>query len=104
MDVIYGKGVSAGVAAGPLYIYRRRSQVAEKTSLLDAQGEWEKFKEASKIAARQLGELAVKAREEAGDEAAFLLEVHQMMAEDVEFAEAVKTHIHAGGLNAEGVI
>ena len=104
MDVIYGKGVSAGVAAGPLYIYRRRSQVAEKTSLLDAQGEWERFKAASKIAARQLGELAVKAREEAGDEAAFLLEVHQMMAEDVEFAEAVKTHIHAGGLNAETAV
>ena len=103
MNVIYGKGVSAGVVAGPLYIYHRGNLAVEKT-VSDAKKEWERFMEASKTAAKQLGELAVKARKEAGDEAAFLFEAHQMMAEDVEFAEAVNTHIHANGLNAEAAV
>ncbi len=104
MDIIYGKGVSAGVAAGPLYIYHRSGRAVEKTSVSDTKSEWERFLKVSKTAAKQLGELAVRAREEAGDEAAFLFEAHQMMAEDVEFAEAVKAQIHARGLNAEAAV
>lgn len=104
MISIQGKGVSTGVAIGPLYIYRRAKSTIRRYKVEDKEIEWARFKAAQMKAIEQLGLLAEKARAEAGDDAAFLFETHQMMAEDVDYEEAIQSGIKEDGLNAEAVV
>ena len=104
MIVIQGKGVSTGVAIGPLYFYQRAKTEITRHEIADAEAEWARFKTAQGKAIEQLGELAEKARAEAGDEAALLFETHQMMAEDMEFEEAIQTAIQETKINAEAAV
>ena len=104
MILIQGKGVSNGVAIGPLYFYQRAKATITRYEVADADAEWARFKDAQAKAIEQLGELAEKAREEAGDEAALLFETHQMMAEDMEYEEAIQAAIQDTKLNAEAAV
>lgn len=104
MITIQGKGVSTGVAAGPLYFYQRASATLSRYEVEDRDGEWQRFKDAQAKAIEQLGVLAEKAREEAGDEAAMLFETHQMMCEDMDYEEAIESFIKEGGINAEAAV
>ncbi|MBO4289147.1 MAG: phosphoenolpyruvate--protein phosphotransferase, partial [Lachnospiraceae bacterium] len=104
MITIKGKGVSAGVAAGPLYFYQRAKSTIERYAVTDVDAEWDRFKAAQARAIEQLGELAEKARAEAGDEAAMLFETHQMMAEDLDYEEAIEAAIKEEGNNAEAAV
>ena len=100
MITIQGKGVSAGIGMGPLYFYRRAKTEIPNYTVENTNAEWLRFKGAQSVAINQLGELAEKARVEAGDEAAFLFETHQMMAEDLDYEEAIQGMIDEGH-NAE---
>ena len=104
MISVQGKGVSSGVARGPLYFYKRAKTEIDRYEVEDKDAEWNRFKEAQERAIEQLGELAEKAAEEAGEEAAFLFETHQMMAEDEDYEESIKTAITEDGLNAEAAV
>ena len=104
MITIQGKGVSTGVAAGPLYFYQRAKTTLRRYEVDDREAEWERFKAAQAKAIDQLGVLAEKAREEAGDEAAMLFETHQMMCEDLDYEEAIEGFIKEMGLNAEAAV
>ncbi|MBR3105933.1 MAG: phosphoenolpyruvate--protein phosphotransferase [Clostridia bacterium] len=104
MISIQGKGVSTGVAIGPLYFYQRAKSTIRRYEVEDVEAEWARFKAAQAKAIEQLGELAEKAREEAGDEAALLFETHQMMAEDMEYEEAIQTAVQDTKLNAEAAV
>ncbi len=55
-------------------------------------------------AVEQLGVLAEQARKEAGDEAAMLFETHQMMAEDLDYEEAIEDRIVNQKMNAEAAV
>ena len=104
MITIQGKGVSTGIAMGPLYFYRRAKTEIKRETVADVQAEWLRFKGAQAVAIDQLGELAEKAREEAGDEAAMLFETHQMMAEDLDYEEAIQALITEDAMNAEAAV
>lgn len=104
MITIQGKGVSTGIGMGPLYFYRRAKTEIKRYTVEDVQAEWLRFKGAQSIAVDQLGELAEKARAEAGDEAAMLFETHQMMAEDLDYEEAIQALITEDGMNAEAAV
>ena len=104
MISIQGKGVSTGVAIGPLYFYQRAKSTIRRYEVENAEAEWNRFKEAQAKAVEQLGELAEKARAEAGDEAALLFETHQMMAEDMEYEESIQAAICENLLNAEAAV
>ena len=104
MITIKGKGVSTGVAAGPLYFYQRADGSFRRYETEDREAEWKRFKAAQAKAIDQLGVLAEKAREEAGDEAAMLFETHQMMCEDLDFEEGIENGIKEEGLNAEAAV
>ena len=101
MITIQGKGVSTGIGMGPLYFYRRSKIEIKNYTVEDTTAEWLRFKGAQAIAVEQLGELAERAREEAGDEAAMLFETHQMMAEDLHYEEAIQALITEENRNAE---
>ena len=104
MITIQGKGVSTGIAMGPLYFYRRAKTEIKRETVADVQSEWLRFKGAQAVAIEQLGDLAEKARAEAGDEAAMLFETHQMMAEDLDYEEAIQALITEDGMNAEAAV
>ena len=104
MITIQGKGVSAGVGVGPLYFYRRATVEIHNTTVEDTDAEWHRFKGAQTGAVEQLGVLAEQARAEAGDEAAMLFETHQMMAEDLDYEEAIEDLIINQKLNAEAAV
>ena len=104
MITIQGKGASTGVAIGPLYYYQRAKSTIRRYQVDDVEAEWARFKEAQAKAIEQLGELAEKARVEAGDEAAMLFETHQMMAEDMDYEEAIQSAIQDEKRNAEAAV
>ena len=104
MITIQGKGVSAGVGIGPLYFYRRATAEIRRYTVEDADAEWHRFKGAQTGAIEQLGQLAEQARAEAGDEAAMLFETHQMMAEDLDYEEAIENLITNEKLTAEAAV
>ena len=104
MITIQGKGVSTGIGMGPLYFYRRAKTEIKRGTVEDTAAEWLRFKGAQAVAMEQLGELAEKAREEAGDEAAMLFETHQMMAEDLDYEEAIQALITEDAMNAESAV
>ena len=46
MILIQGKGVSTGVAIGPLYFYQRAKSTVTRYEVENADAEWERFKAA----------------------------------------------------------
>lgn len=104
MITIQGKGVSSGVGIGPLYFYHRAKTTITRYQVEDVDAEWQRFKDAQTTAIEQLGELAEKARAEAGDEAAMLFETHQMMAEDLDYEEAIEALVKEQKSNAEAAV
>ena len=104
MISIQGKGASTGVAVGPLYYYQRAKSTIRRYQVENVHEEWGRFKAAQSKAIDQLGELAEKARAEAGDDAAMLFETHQMMAEDLDYEEAIENLIKEEKLNAEAAV
>ena len=104
MITIQGKAASTGVAVGPLYFYQRAKSTINRYKVSDADAEWARFKAAQEKAIEQLGVLAEKARAEAGDEAALLFETHQMMAEDLDYEEAIQAAIMEENDNAEAAV
>lgn len=103
MLTIQGKGVSSGIAMGPLHFFHRTSRAVTRSRVTDTSAEWRRFKDAQARAMEELGHLADKARREAGEDAALLFETHQMMAEDLDYVEAIQTLIE-DGLNAEAAV
>lgn len=100
---IQGKGVSDGIAIGRLLFFHRQGAAVTRYAVADTDAEWQRFLTAQAKAVEELGKLAEKARMEAGDEAALLFETHQMMAEDLDYVDAIQEMIQ-GGLNAEAAV
>lgn len=104
MEQIFGKGVSKGVAAGPISFYRRPSGEILRRSVTDTAAELVRFHDACETAKEQLGVLHDKALTEAGEDAAMLFEAHQMMLDDLDFVESIEGLIENDRLNAEAAV
>ena len=101
MYTIQGKGVSKGVADGPIYFYRRGGGEGVKTAVSDAEAEKKRFEDARQTAMQQLAELYDKAVAEVGEEGAALFEAHQMMLDDLDYIDGINDMIEGEGINAE---
>lgn len=104
MEQIFGKGVSKGVAAGPISFYRRASGAIPRHEVSDTAAELERFRAARETAKEQLAKLYDKALAEAGEDAAMLFEAHQMMLEDLDFVESIEGMIENDRVNAEAAV
>ena len=104
MITINGKGVSTGVACGPLYFYRRVSGAVPRMTDANPAVEWARFEAAKSTAIGQLSALYDKALKEAGEEAAILFETHQMMLEDLDYVDAIQDRIENQHMNAEAAV
>lgn len=104
MEQIFGKGVSKGVAAGPISFYRRASGVIPRHEVSDTAAELERFRTARETAKEQLAKLYDKALAEVGEDAAMLFEAHQMMLDDLDFVESIEGMIENDRVNAEAAV
>ena len=89
MILMQGKGVSKGVVKGPIYFYQRGAVTISTAKAADLEKEKQRLEEAKEKSMEQLGALADKAREEAGDESAMLFETHAMFVEDDDYVECM---------------
>ena len=101
MITIQGKGVSAGVGVGPLYFYRRATAEIKRYTVEDTDAEWHRFKGTSRPARSSNWAFWPSRPARKHDEAAMLFETHQMMAEDLDYEEAIEDRILNQKMNAE---
>ena len=101
MYTIQGKGVSGGVANGPLCFYRRGDHDIAKHEIADTEAEKQRFESARQTAMEQLKALYEKAVAEVGEEGAELFEAHQMMLDDLDYVEGIQDLIDGEQVNAE---
>ncbi len=101
MILIQGKGVSKGVAKGPLYFYQRPNAEIPHYTAENPESEKARLAAAQQASITQLEALAEKSREETGDETAILFETHAMFVEDDDYVDAIMDLINGEGCNAE---
>ncbi len=101
MQVATGKSILNGIAIGPLRIYKKEEVQTAQTSNRTPDQEWERFESACAKAKEQLAGLYDKALDEVGEDNAAIFEIHQMMLEDEDYLDAVKSIIDTQGATAE---
>lgn len=101
MITIQGKGVSKGIAKGPLYFSRRSDTTVTLKVVSDIEAEKARLAVAQEQSIRQLNALAEKCRDDAGEEMAVLFETHAMFVEDEDFVECITSLIDEKSCNAE---
>ncbi|MBR2532961.1 MAG: phosphoenolpyruvate--protein phosphotransferase [Lachnospiraceae bacterium] len=104
MISMQGTGVSPGVASGTLHFYHAANADVRRIVVSDRDAEWERFLTAQAAAVEQLGVLAEEVRQKSGDDAAALLEGHQLLAEDPDLTDGVEALIREQGLCAEAAV
>lgn len=98
-----GKSILNAVAIGKLRLYRRTDTQTAATAAHAPEGELDRFHAALEEAKEQLGALYEKALEEAGEDAAEIFEIHQMMLEDEDYVEAIEDAIGGGNSAVQAV-
>ena len=101
MITIQGKGVSKGIAKGPLYFFQRSDTTVTLKVVSDIEAEKARLAVAQEQSIRQLNALAEKCQEDAGEEMAVLFETHAMLVEDEDFVECITSLIDEESCNAE---
>ena len=101
MITIQGKGVSKGIAKGPLYFFQRPDTTVTIKTVSDTGAEKARLAAAQEASIAQLNALAEKCQEDAGEEMAILFETHAMFVEDEDFVECMTSLIEEESCNAE---
>ena len=101
MITIQGKGVSKGIAKGPLYFFQRSDTSVTLKVVSDIEAEKARLAVAQEQSIQQLNALAEKCRDDAGEEMAVLFETHAMFVEDEDFVECITSLIDEKSCNAE---
>lgn len=104
MITIQGKGVSKGIAKGPLYFFQRSDTTVTLKVVSDIAAEKARLAVAQEQSIRQLNALAEKCQEDAGEEMAVLFETHAMLVEDEDFVECITSLIDEESCNAEHAV
>ncbi len=104
MERYHGTGVSPGIAIGKIKVYRRENCPYADTADSEAKGhsyaaaadsdaELARYERAAAKAKKQLEQLGERATREAGPEQAAIFEVYQMILEDSQFGDSVRSII-----------
>lgn len=104
MITIQGKGVSKGIAKGPLYFFQRSDTTVTLKVVSDIEAEKARLAVAQEQSIQQLNALAEKCQEDAGEEMAVLFETHAMLVEDEDFVECITSLIDEESCNAEHAV
>lgn len=97
------KGVAAatGIAIGKVFIWSNQTSSVTRRSVVDCEGEKNRYLQAVALARRELVELRSRVAEKLGEEEGEIIEAHLMMAEDPELTAGVLQKIADEKVNAE---
>ncbi|MCD8238409.1 MAG: phosphoenolpyruvate--protein phosphotransferase [Clostridiales bacterium] len=101
MEKFFGKSIYQAVAIGKIAFSSKEKQQVRRTKVEDTAAEIERFENAKAEALSQLGALYEKALKEVGEDNAAIFEVHQMMLEDDDFNDGIKSKIETQQVNSE---
>ena len=101
MKVLEGKAVFPGIAIGKIQVWKEEWDQVKRIHVPDRNQELRRLEEAKEKAVVELKELHRKAEIEAGSSEAEIFEVHQMMLDEGEYIEAVRSRIRTESVNAE---
>lgn len=101
MEKYMGKSVYKGTAIGPINVLKKRDSVIRRVHVEDTEGELRRLDEAKEQALLQLSRLYDKALQEVGEVNAAIFEVHQMMLEDDDYQDSIRSMIRNEQVNAE---
>ena len=101
MQVIQGKSIFGGIAIGPITFFAKEENQVKRSKIEDPAAEIARYEAAIASAQEQLGVLYEKALKEVGESGAQIFEVHQMMLEDDDYNDSVKSIIETQMVNAE---
>jgi len=104
MITLNGKGVSSGIAIGPMLFYRRANTAIVEKAVTDTVGEVSRFHAARVEAGNQLDALSESMSKKIGSENALLFEIHRMMLEDTDFVDPVISLIETRHVCAEWAV
>ena len=101
MEKYMGKSVYKGTAIGPVNVLKKRDSVIRRVHVEDTERELKRLDEAKEQALLQLSRLYDKALQEVGEVNAAIFEVHQMMLEDDDYQDSIRSMIRNEQVNAE---
>ena len=101
MQQMKGVSISQGLAVGKIVVLT--SAAAPEAQAGTSEEELARFQRAQQQAVRDLGALYEKARAELGEAEAEIFSVHQLMAEDEDFADLITAAIAGGAEASEAV-
>lgn len=101
MKTIQGKGVSKGMAKGPLYFWKRPDSATKKRTVSDIAGEKARLADAQGATIAQLNALSEKCQADGVEEMAVLFETHAMFVEDEDFVQTMIDCMEEESCNAE---
>lgn len=101
MKVLEGKAVFPGIAIGKIQVWKEEWDQVKRIHVPDRNQELHRLEEAKEKAVVELKELHRKAEIEAGSSEAEIFEVHQMMLDEGEYIEAIRSRIRTESVNAE---
>lgn len=101
MQQMKGVSISQGLAVGKIVVLT--SAAAPEAQAGTPEEELARFQRAQQQAVRDLGALYEKARAELGEAEAEIFSVHQLMAEDEDFADLITAAIAGGAEASEAV-
>ena len=101
MEKYMGKSVYKGTAIGPVNVLKKRDSVIRRVHVEDTERELRRLDEAKEQALLQLSRLYDKALQEVGEVNAAIFEVHQMMLEDDDYQDSIRSMIRNEQVNAE---
>ena len=104
MKAATGKSIWDGIAIGRLRWFQKREVQAQSISGLTPEEELERFEQARARAQAQLRSLHESAVGEVGEDNAAIFEIHQMMLEDEDFLDAVRSVIRTQRGTAEHAV
>ncbi len=105
MIQFHGRGASAGIASGPVYVYQRGGGgTAASPDTRDPAEEWERFLRARAAAAAWLEKTRDTVLKQHGGEAAMLFDAYILLAWDADLTQRVESGIREKQMMAETAV
>lgn len=95
-----GKGVSAGIAIGNAFVYKKQEVLIVRGSLNSVDEEVKAYEDAKELTRAQLQTLFEKTQNDVGQEEAMIIDVQMMFLDDLDFVDAIKAKITQDKENA----
>ncbi|MCG8479231.1 MAG: phosphoenolpyruvate--protein phosphotransferase [Spirochaetales bacterium] len=101
MKTVAGHAASAGIAIGPLFVYRAPTLGVERRAVDDVEAELARYDDVRERVARELRALAAALVERGRDEEAAIFEIQLEFLEDPTFGEEIRSRIESEELLGE---